>query len=88
MKEFIQSLNNAFLKDSVARVTGKFIRSMAPEELDKDEVWDIFGSYVPAFYAGSVLMFITVVIMQFVITSANKEKARIESELALQQEIA
>ena len=46
MKEFIQSLNNAFLKDSVARVTGKFIRSMAPEELDKDEVWDIFGSYV------------------------------------------
>ena len=46
MKEFIQSLNNAFLKDSVARVTGKFIRSMAPEDLDKDEVWDIFGSYV------------------------------------------
>lgn len=51
-------------------------------------VFDVFGSYVPAFYAGSALMFITVVIMQFVITSANKERARIESELALQQEIA
>ena len=51
-------------------------------------VFDIFGSYVPAFYAGSGLMFITVVIMQFVITSANKEKKRIESELMAQENLA
>lgn len=46
MKDFIQSLNNAFLKDSVARVTSKYIRTMNPEELDKDEVWEVYGSYV------------------------------------------
>ena len=51
-------------------------------------VFDAFGSYVPAFYAGYILMFITVVVMQFVITSANKEKKRIEDELAMQGEIA
>jgi len=46
MKEFIQSLDNAFLKDSVNRVADKYIRAMAPEELDKDEVWEVFGAYV------------------------------------------
>ena len=46
MKEFIQSLDNAFLKDSVARVARKYIAAMPPEELDKEEVWEVFGTYV------------------------------------------
>ena len=50
-------------------------------------VFDACGSYVPAFYAGSALMFMTVVIMQFVITSAEKEKKKIEQELALQEQV-
>ena len=50
-------------------------------------VFDAFDSYRPAFYAGSVLMFITVVIMQFVITSANKEKNRIEREVMAQENV-
>ena len=44
-------------------------------------VFDAFGSYVPAFYAGAVLMLLTLIMMQFVINSANKEKKRIEEEL-------
>ena len=46
MKDFMQSLNNAFLKDSVARVAHQYIRTLAPKDLDKDEVWEVFGSYV------------------------------------------
>lgn len=44
-------------------------------------VFDAFGSYEPAFYVGAGLMLITVIMMQFVINSANKEKKRIEEEL-------
>ena len=51
-------------------------------------VFDICNSYEYAFYAGAVLMLITAIIMQFVITSANKEKKRIEKELQNQEEIA
>ena len=50
-------------------------------------VFDAFGSYVPAFYAGAILMFATTVIMQFVITSADKEKKKIEEQLKLQEAI-
>ena len=46
MKDFIQSLNNAFLKDSVARVANQYIRTISPKDLDKDDVWEVFGSYV------------------------------------------
>ena len=46
MKDFIQSLNNAFLKDSVARVANQYIRTLSPKDLDKDDVWEVFGSYV------------------------------------------
>ena len=48
-------------------------------------VFDAFGSYVPAFYAGAALMLLTVIAMQFVINSANKEKRRIEEELENQE---
>lgn len=44
-------------------------------------VFDAFGSYVPAFYGGAILMAITIILMQFVITSANKEKQKIEAQL-------
>ena len=38
---------------------------------------DIFGTYVPMFYAGAVIMLIVAVMMQFIINSANKEKQKI-----------
>ncbi len=50
-------------------------------------VFDAFGSYVPAFYGGAILMVITIIIMQFVINSANKEKKRIEEEFNLQENL-
>lgn len=40
-------------------------------------VYDAFGSYVPAFFVGAGLMLVTIVIMQFVLNSANKEKIRV-----------
>ena len=46
MKDFMQSLDNAFLKDSVARVANQYIRILSPKDLDKDDVWEVFGSYV------------------------------------------
>lgn len=46
MKDFMQSLDNAFLKDSVARVANQYIRTLSPKDLDKDDVWEVFGSYV------------------------------------------
>ncbi len=48
-------------------------------------VFDAFGTYVPAFYVGAGLMLITAIVMQFVITSANKEKKRIEEEMKMQE---
>ena len=46
MKDFMQSLDNAFLKDSVARVAHQYIRTLSPKDLDKDDVWEVFGPYV------------------------------------------
>ena len=46
MKDFMQSLDNAFLKDSVARVANQYICTLSPKDLDKDDVWEVFGSYV------------------------------------------
>lgn len=43
-------------------------------------VFDICGSYVPAFFVGAGLMAITLITMQFVISAANKEKIRIQKE--------
>ncbi len=51
-------------------------------------VFDAFKTYVPAFYVGAGLMLITAIVMQFVITSADKEKKRIEAELAMQENLA
>ena len=51
-------------------------------------VFDAFGSYMPAFLIGAVLIFLTAVTMEFVITSANKEKRRIEQELELQEQLS
>lgn len=51
-------------------------------------VFDAFGSYMPAFLIGAVLIFLTAVTMEFVITSANKEKRRIEQELEKQEQLS
>lgn len=48
-------------------------------------VFDAVGSYVPAFYVSAGLMLATVIIMHSVVSSANKEKKRIELELANSQ---
>ena len=42
---------------------------------------------MPAFLIGAVLIFLTAVTMEFVITSANKEKKRIEEELENQEQL-
>lgn len=41
-------------------------------------VYDIFNSYVQGFIVGAILMVITLVIMQLVITQANKTKKEVE----------
>lgn len=46
MKEYLESLNAAFLKDTIAQVTRECIEAMEPQELDKDEVWNLYGAYV------------------------------------------
>lgn len=42
-------------------------------------IFDIFGSYVPAFFGGAVIMATVLVVMQFVISSANKLKREISN---------
>ena len=49
-------------------------------------VFDAVGSYVPAFYVSVGLMLATVVVMHFVVTCANKEKKKIELEMARAEE--
>ena len=46
MKEYIESLNAAFLRDSVNNITRRQLTVIDPKELDKDEVWDVYGTYV------------------------------------------
>lgn len=46
MAEYIQSLNAAFLRDSVVRVTRDYLTRMNPADLDKEEVWQVMGPYV------------------------------------------
>lgn len=46
IKEYIESLNRAFLRDSAAHVAHDFIIRMQPADLDKDSVWQTVGSYV------------------------------------------
>ncbi|MEY8685384.1 thioredoxin family protein [Bacteroides sp. AN502(2024)] len=46
MKEYIESLNAAFLRDSVNNITRRQLAAIDPKELDKDEVWDVYGAYV------------------------------------------
>lgn len=46
MREYIESLNAAFLRDSVTNITRRQLAEMRPEELDKDDVWEVYGSYV------------------------------------------
>lgn len=44
--EYMESLERAFLKDSAAHVAREYLSRVQPEELDKDEIWEAFGSYV------------------------------------------
>ncbi|PTL33174.1 hypothetical protein C7120_00615 [Prevotella sp. oral taxon 376] len=44
--EYMASLEGAFLKDSAAHVAQEYLAKARPEELDKDEIWKAFGSYV------------------------------------------
>ena len=44
--EYMESLERAFLKDSAAHVAREYLSKVRPEELDKDEIWEAFGSYV------------------------------------------
>lgn len=44
--EYMASLKGAFLKDSAAHVARDFLSNHHPKELDKEEVWNAFGSYV------------------------------------------
>lgn len=43
-------------------------------------VFDIFNSYVPAFYAGGIIMAIVFIIMQYVVNQANKTKKLVEMQ--------
>lgn len=46
MKNYIDCLQAAFLRDSVKKVTSECLEQMDPKELDKDDVWEVYGSYV------------------------------------------
>lgn len=41
-------------------------------------IFDIFKSYVPAFFGGAVIMIIVFIIMQFVISGANRTKKEVQ----------
>lgn len=47
---------------------------------------DIFGTYIPMFYVGAGLMLVVAILMQYIINSANKEKRKIELEMARAEE--
>ncbi len=46
IKDYIDVLNAAFLKDSVTVVAEDYLNRMDLKELDKDEVWNVLGEYI------------------------------------------
>ena len=46
IKDYIDGLNAAFLKDSAAVVATDYLARMDVKELDKDEVWNVLGDYI------------------------------------------
>ena len=46
VKDYMDALNAAFLKDSAAAVATEYIARMDLNDLDKDEVWNLLGEYI------------------------------------------
>lgn len=46
MKDYVSSLNAAFLKDTIDHIMKENISKLDPKELDKDDVWAVYGSYI------------------------------------------
>ena len=46
LKDYIESLNAAFMKDDAAAVAKEFIATMDPKQLEDPDVWSAFGQYV------------------------------------------
>ncbi|MDD6505968.1 MAG: thioredoxin family protein [Prevotellaceae bacterium] len=46
LKDYIEGLNAAFLRDSAVRVAHAYLNSINPSDLDKEDVWQIMGPYV------------------------------------------
>ena len=42
--------------------------------------YDFIGSYVPAFIVLGVIMFVVVILLQYVITAGQRERIRVEKE--------
>lgn len=50
IKTYMTALEGAYLKDTIAKVATEYFNNNKPEELDKDDVWNTFGTYVTDIY--------------------------------------
>lgn len=46
MRDYMQCLKDAFLKERLQTVAGDYLKQMDVAELERDEVWQLLGSYV------------------------------------------